>query len=91
MSRSGFTDAERARCVLWTSEGYGATAVQRLFVNLYNRHPPARSTIRLWREDYEARVLIDTEEEMDAQELVSKYGIKYEYYLTMTLEGLSPK
>lgn len=55
MSRSGFTDAERASCVLWTSEGYGATAVQRLFVNLYNRHPPARSTIRLWREDYEAR------------------------------------
>ena len=55
MSRSGYTDAERAQCVIWISEGYGATDVQRLFRNEYNRHPPARSTIRQWREDYQTR------------------------------------
>ena len=31
MSRSGFTDAERALCVIWMTYGYGETAVQRLF------------------------------------------------------------
>ena len=55
MSRSGYTDAERAQCVIWISEGYGATEVQRLFQNAYDRHPPARSTIRQWREDYQTR------------------------------------
>ena len=55
MPPSGFTDAERARYVLWISEGYGPTVVQRLFLNAFNRHPPARSPIRLYRQDYEAR------------------------------------
>ena len=47
MSRNGFTDAERAQCVIWMTEGYGATAVERLFRDEYGETPPDRSTIRL--------------------------------------------
>ena len=53
MSRNGFTDAERAQCVIWMTEGYEATAVQRLFRDEYSRTPPARSTIRIQRSDYQ--------------------------------------
>ena len=55
MQRSGYTDAERAQCVLWVSTGYGATDVRRLFRNAYERQPPARSTIRQWHRDYQTR------------------------------------
>ncbi len=55
MQRSGYTNAERAQCVIWISQGYGATDVQRLFQEAYRRNPPARSTIRQWREDYQER------------------------------------
>ena len=55
MQRSGYTNAERAQCVLWISEGYGATEVQSLFVDSYGRRRPARSTIRQWRNDYQER------------------------------------
>ena len=32
MSRDGYTDRERAQCVLWIAEGYGKTALQRLLM-----------------------------------------------------------
>ena len=47
MSRNGFNNAERAQCVIWMTEGYGATAVQRIFRDEYSRTPPARFTIML--------------------------------------------
>ena len=55
MSRNGFKNAERAQCMIRMTEGYGATAVQRLFRDDYSRAPPDRSTIRLWRADYQQR------------------------------------
>ena len=54
MQRS-YTDAERAQCVLWISQGHGGTDVQRLFRNAYERRPRARSTIRQWLEEYQTR------------------------------------
>ena len=53
MLPNGFTDAERAQCVIWMTEGYRVTAVQRLFWSEHSRMPPARSVIRLWRADYQ--------------------------------------
>ncbi len=55
MQRSGYTNAERAQCVIWIFQGYGATDVQSLFQEAYRRNPTARSTIRQWREDYQER------------------------------------
>ena len=52
MSRNGFTDAQRARCVIWMAEGYGLTAIQRLLRDEYSTTPPAHSTIRVWQADY---------------------------------------
>ena len=57
MSRNGYSDTERAQCITWSLQTHGMTAVQELFQNGYNRTPPARSTIRQWREDYQSRVL----------------------------------
>ena len=54
-SRNRCTDGERARCIIWITEGCGATAVQRLFRNEYSRMLPIRFTIRLWRADYQQR------------------------------------
>ena len=55
MSRNGFTDAERAHCVICMTEGYGATAVQRKFHDEYSGTPPACSTVRLRRADNQQR------------------------------------
>ncbi len=68
MQRSGYTNAERAQCVIWISQGYGATDVQRLFQEAYRRNPPARSTIRQWHEDYQERGSHNYRGEMDARE-----------------------
>ena len=46
MSRNGYTDTERAQCVLCIDERYGKTAIQRLFMEKYEMSPPAWSTIR---------------------------------------------
>ncbi len=51
MQRSGYTNAERAQCVIWISQDYGATDDQRLFQEAYRSNPPARSTVRQLRED----------------------------------------
>lgn len=55
MSRSGYSDDMRAQCVIWSIQGHGSTAVQTLFTQTYHRNPPARSTIRQWRDDYQTR------------------------------------
>ena len=55
MSRKGFTDAERAQCVIWMTEGYGETAVERIFRGDNSKMPTARSIIRLWWTDYQQR------------------------------------
>ncbi len=68
MQRSGYTNAERAQCNIWISPGYGATDIQSLFQEAYRRNPPARSTIRQWREDYQEKDPIIIEGEMDARE-----------------------
>ncbi len=55
VQRSGYTNTERAQCVIWISQDYGATDVQGLFQEAYRRNPPGRCMIRQWREDYRER------------------------------------
>ena len=55
MSRNGYTDTERAHCVLWIAEGYGKAAVLRLFLDKCFTSPPARSAIRKWYQEYQSR------------------------------------
>ena len=54
MSLSGFSDSERAQCVIWMTD-YKATAVHRPFRDEYSITHRARSTIALWRADYQKR------------------------------------
>ncbi len=68
MKRSGYTNAERAQCVIWISQGNGVTEFQRLFqsaykgiLHLYLRYGNCVKTIK--KED-----LIIIEGEMDARE-----------------------
>lgn len=55
MPPHGFSSTEKAQCVLWVAEGYRGTAVQRKFRTKYNREPPSRAAIAMWRADYENR------------------------------------
>ena len=55
MSRNGCSDTERAQCVTRYLEGHGTNSVQELFLNRYNRTPPARSHVWHWREEYQSR------------------------------------
>ena len=55
MPRTAFTDAQKAQCVIWTSEGYRPTAIQRLFRTKYECNAPSRKSILKWVEDYRSR------------------------------------
>ena len=55
MPTSGFSDKEKAQCVLWYAEGYRETAIQRKFRTKYRKSPPSRGAIRQWRFDYHNR------------------------------------
>lgn len=55
MASHGFLDSEKAQCVLWTAEGHGCTAIQRKFRTKYQKPAPARSSIRRWYQEYQAR------------------------------------
>ncbi len=68
MQRSGYTDAERAQCVLWRNEEHRTTHVQSPFQQRYHRSPPASSTIRKRCEDYESWGKDAHKEEMVGQE-----------------------
>ena len=61
-------NAERAQCVIWTTESSGATVVQRLFRDECVIMHPARSKIRLWRANYQHRRIIRIEKETDTNE-----------------------
>ena len=55
MSRNGFTDIERAQFILQITEGCGKVGKQRLFMEKYEKSPPARSTTREWYQAYQSR------------------------------------
>ena len=55
MPRIRYSNVHKSACVSWLLEGYGTSAVQRLFEDRFNITSPARSTMRQWREDYQSR------------------------------------
>ena len=55
MPAHGFPATEKAQCVLLIAQGYGYTALQRLFRTRYHKDPSGRSKIREWYNDYRTR------------------------------------
>ena len=41
----GFSATEKAQSVLWIAQGYGYSAVQRLYCTQYHKDLPVRSTV----------------------------------------------
>ena len=52
MAPHGFSNAEKAQCVIWSIEGYGDTAVQRRFRTKYRKSAPSRDSIWHWVTQY---------------------------------------
>ena len=53
MPRATYSDAQKAHCVMWASNGHGPTAIRRLHRTKYGGAPPSRTSISQWVTDYE--------------------------------------
>lgn len=47
-----YTEAQKAHCLIWFSQGYGATAIRKEFFTKYRVPTPSRRTIHVWAKDY---------------------------------------
>ena len=55
MPRTTYSDAQKAQCVMWASNGHGPTDIQRLHQTKYCGASPSRTEIIQWVTDYEER------------------------------------
>ncbi len=86
MQRSGYASAERTQCVLWVPRGYRATDVLSLFQDSYGWSPQLDSLYENGEMTTKQEDRIIIEVEIDDQELVVHYEIRYENYSSKILE-----
>ena len=55
MPLTTYSDAQKAQCVMWASNGHGPTAIRRFYQTKYGGASPSSTEISQWGTDYEER------------------------------------